>query len=67
MKKKRKAGERGTNWQHSGVKSKTWRRSWNKEGWKEDPLNLDAMQKVLELVVNEQDPCSWRLCEKYQS
>ena len=32
-----KAGEKETRWQHSGMKSKNWRRSWNKEGWKEAP------------------------------
>ena len=35
MKKTRKVGEKGTNWQHSGKKSKIWRRSWNEEGLKE--------------------------------
>ena len=32
MQKRRQAGEKGTRWQHSGMRSKHWRRSWNEEG-----------------------------------
>ena len=32
MKKRTKAGEKGIRWQHNGMKSKNWRRSWNEEG-----------------------------------
>ena len=53
MMKKRKAGEKGTKWQHSGMKSKNRRRSWNKEGWKEAPLQLEVMRKVPDIVVHE--------------
>ena len=53
MKKKRKAGEKGTKWQHSGMKSKNWRRSWNKEGWKKAPGSRRSCEKVPELVVQE--------------
>ena len=35
MKKKRKVGKDGTKWKHSGMKRNNWRRSWNKDGWKE--------------------------------
>ena len=28
-------GKEGITWQRSGMKSKNWRESWNKEGWKE--------------------------------
>ena len=31
MKKRRKAGEKGTKWQHRGMKSRNWRRSWKEE------------------------------------
>ena len=34
MKKRRRVGKKGR-WQHSGMKSKNWRRPWNEEGWKE--------------------------------
>ena len=34
MKKRMEAGEKGTRRQHSGMKSKTWRRSLNREGWR---------------------------------
>ena len=37
MKKGMKAGEKGTRWQHSGRKSKNWKRSWNEEELKETP------------------------------
>ena len=33
--KRRKAGEKGTRWQHNGMKRKNWRRSWKEERWKE--------------------------------
>ena len=53
MKKRRKAGKKGTKWQRSGMKSKNWRKSWNKEGWKEAPcLHLETMRNVPELVVH---------------
>ena len=53
MKERRKAGEKGIRWHHSGMKSKNGRTSWNEEGWKRSFLLLHVMQKVLELVVHE--------------
>ena len=53
MKKRRKAGEKGTRWQHGGMKSKSWRRSWNEEGWKETLLQLEIMQQIPEPAVHE--------------
>ena len=53
MKKRRKAGEKGTKWQHSGIKSEKWTRSWSKEGWKEAPCSWRSCEKVPELVVHE--------------
>ena len=44
-KKMRKVGKEGT----SGMRSKSWRRSWNEEG----SLQLNVMQKAPELVVHE--------------
>ena len=52
-KKKKKAGEKGTKWQHSGMKRKKWRRLWNEERWKEGPAQFEFMQNVLELFVHE--------------
>ena len=44
MKKRKKAGEKGTKWQHSGVERRRIEGS---------SLKLEAMQKVPELVVQE--------------
>ena len=35
MKKRRKAGKKGTKWQSSGRRSKHWKESWKEEGAKE--------------------------------
>ena len=45
MKKRRKAGEKGTKWQHSGRKSRNWRRSCNEEGWKEAPCSWRSCKR----------------------
>ena len=33
--RKRKTGKRKTRWTCNGVRMRSWRRSWNEEGWKE--------------------------------
>ena len=54
MKKSRKAGKKWTKWQSNGRRSKNWKGSWKEEGLKDVFFYiLDAMQKVLALVVNE--------------
>ena len=51
--RKRKTGKRRTRWLYNGMRSKSWRRPWNEQGWKGNSLQLDVMQKVPELVVHE--------------
>ena len=54
MKKKRNAGEKGIRWQHSGMKSKRWRISWNEQGWKEAPCSWRSCKLYLScLWMNE--------------
>ena len=50
MEKRRKASKKGIRSQHRGMKSKNWRKFWNKEGWKE--AQLEVMQNVPELFVD---------------
>ena len=35
------------------MKSKTWRRCWNEEGWTEAPCSFRIMQNASELFVHE--------------
>ena len=46
-KKRSKAGKKGIRRQHSGMKSKSWRRSWNEEGWKEAPCSWRLCERYL--------------------
>ena len=36
-----------TKWQHSGMKSKNWKRSWNNEGWMEAPGSWRLWERFL--------------------
>ena len=47
MKKKSNAGEKGSRWRHSGMKSKNWRRFWNEGGWKEAPCSWRSCKMYL--------------------
>ena len=53
MKKRREVGEKGTRWQHSGDEEQQLEGIVGRRRMEGSSLELDAMQKVLELVVNE--------------
>ena len=53
MKNRRNAGEKGTRWQHSAMKSKHWEEILERRRMEGSSLKLEVMQMVRELVVHE--------------
>ena len=47
------AGEKGTRWQHSAMKSKNWEEILERRRTEGSSLKLEVMQMVRELVVHE--------------
>ena len=43
----RERDQMAAQWEHNGMKSKSWRRSWNKEGWKEALCSWRSCERFL--------------------
>ena len=45
--KKKKMGKRRTRWKCVGQKTRSWKRCWNEEGWKETPCRRKSRKRYL--------------------